>query len=375
MNKSMIAKLMQLMAGMLSCSALLSGPVQAEIDLSRIRMPDGFKITVFTDKVPGARSLSLGDDGTVYVGTLGQGKVFAVRDLDGNGQAEIVREIGSGLNYPNGVAWHEGDLYVAEVSRILRIRDIKAHLDTPAKPEVVFDGFPTDKHHGWKYLRVGPDNKLYTAVGAPCNVCLPEKAVYGSLVRMDTNGKNVEIIAQGLRNSVGFDWQPDTGDLWLTDNGRDWLGKDAPPDELNRLRTPGQHFGFPYCFGKDIADPEFGKLKACNEFTGPEWQFPAHVAALGAHFYRGAAFPPEYKNQLFVAQHGSWNRIPPQGYRIVVIRFENGRPLAEQSFAEGWLNAVGYATGRPVDVLPMPDGALLVSDDKTGALYRMSYTR
>jgi len=281
--------------------------------------------------------------------------------------------VASGLNAPNGVAWLAGDLYIAEVSRISKIGNIKAHRERPATPEVIYDGYPSDKHHGWKYLRTGPDGKLYTAVGAPCNVCKPEKEVYATLTRLDPDGKNFEIFARGLRNSVGFDWHPVTHELWLTDNGRDWLGNDLPPDELNHAAKAGLHFGFPYCHGKDIADPEFGKEAACSQFTAPEWSFPAHVAALGLRFYTGAAFPVNYRQQLFVAQHGSWNRSQPQGYRVVLVRFEQGKPVAEEAFAEGWLKPDGTVTGRPVDILQMPDGALLVSDDQTGAIYRIAF--
>ncbi|MDD1650098.1 MAG: PQQ-dependent sugar dehydrogenase [Methylococcaceae bacterium] len=349
------------------------GGAPGPIDLGSIRLPPGFSIAAYTTQVPGARSMSLGDDGTVYVGTLDQGKVYAVRDADGDGRAEQVSTVASGLNAPNGVAWLAGDLYIAEVSRISKIGNIKAHRERPATPEVIYDGYPSDKHHGWKYLRTGPDGKLYTAVGAPCNVCKPEKEVYATLTRLDPDGKNFEIFARGLRNSVGFDWHPVTHELWLTDNGRDWLGNDLPPDELNHAAKAGLHFGFPYCHGKDIADPEFGKEAACSQFTAPEWSFPAHVAALGLRFYTGAAFPVNYRQQLFVAQHGSWNRSQPQGYRVVLVRFEQGKPVAEEAFAEGWLKPDGTVTGRPVDILQMPDGALLVSDDQSGAIYRIAF--
>jgi glucose/arabinose dehydrogenase len=349
------------------------GGAPGPIDLGSIRLPPGFSIAAYTTQVPGARSMSLGDDGTVYVGTLDQGKVYAVRDADGDGRAEQVSTVASGLNAPNGVAWLAGDLYIAEVSRISKIGNIKAHRERPATPEVIYDGYPSDKHHGWKYLRTGPDGKLYTAVGAPCNVCKPEKEVYATLTRLDPDGKNFEIFARGLRNSVGFDWHPVTHELWLTDNGRDWLGNDLPPDELNHAAKVGLHFGFPYCHGKDIADPEFGKEAACSQFTAPEWSFPAHVAALGLRFYTGAAFPVNYRQQLFVAQHGSWNRSQPQGYRVVLVRFEQGKPVAEEAFAEGWLKPDGTVTGRPVDILQMPDGALLVSDDQSGAIYRIAF--
>ena len=360
-----------------NCFALLLACTETDanppIDLGQIRLPPGFRISLFSDQVPGARSLSLGDDGTVYVGTLSQGKVYALRDSDHDGQAEQVSIVAAGLSAPNGVAWMKGDLYVAEVSRIGRIRNINTRLSTPSVPETIYDRYPSDRHHGWKYLRVGPEGKLYTAVGAPCNVCKPERDPYATLTRLDPDGQHFEIIARGLRNSVGFDWHPDNQELWLTDNGRDQLGDDVPPDELNHAPQVGMNFGFPYCFGKAIADPEFGQEASCKNFTPPAWEFPAHVAALGLRFYSGTQFPDRYRKQLFVAQHGSWNRTTPQGYRVVMVRFEQGKPVAEEPFAEGWLRPDGRVLGRPVDVLQMPDGALLVSDDHAGAVYRISY--
>jgi glucose/arabinose dehydrogenase len=358
------------MSMLFACGEIGASP---PIDLSLIRLPPGFTISVFSTQVAGARSMALGDDGTVYVGSLGQGKVYALRDADKDGQAEQVSTIADELDAPNGVAWLNGDLYVAEVSRIGIIRDIGAHLASPSVPEAIYEGYPSDRHHGWKYLRVGPDGKLYTAVGAPCNVCKPEKDPYATLTRLDPDGQHFEIIARGLRNSVGFDWHPDNRELWLTDNGRDWLGDDVPPDELNHAPQLGLNFGFPHCFGKGITDPEFGKEAACARFTAPEWEFPAHVAALGIRFYTGDQFPGRYQKQLFVAQHGSWNRTSPQGYRVAMVRFENGRPVAEEAFAEGWLRPDGKVLGRPVDVLQMPDGSFLVSDDHAGAIYRISY--
>jgi hypothetical protein len=305
---------------------------------------------------------------------LGQGKVYALRDADRDGKAEQVSTVARGLNAPNGVAWLNGDLYIGEVSRISKIADIRSHLDGSAALKTIYDQYPGDKHHGWKYLRVGPDGKLYTAVGAPCNVCKPEKDPYATLTRLDTDGQHFEVHARGLRNSVGFDWHPDNRELWLTDNGRDHLGDDVPPDELNHAPNPGLNFGFPHCFGKDIADPEFGREAPCGRFTPPDWEFPAHVAALGIRFYTGTQFPADYRNQLFVAQHGSWNRTKPLGYRVALVRFNNGKPVSEEAFAEGWLKADDQVLGRPVDVLTMPDGALLVSDDQAGAIYRISYS-
>jgi glucose/arabinose dehydrogenase len=349
------------------------GAARAGASLGEIKLPPGFRIEAFTDQVPGARSLALGEDGTVYVGTMREGKVYALRDEDRDGKAERVYVLASGLNMPNGVAVLDGDLYVAEISRISKLKDIARRLADPPPPETVYDGYPKDVHHGWKYLRVGPDRKLYVPVGAPCNICNSPRAIYASLTRLDPDGKNLEIYAKGIRNTVGFDWNPDSKELWFTDNGRDWLGDDAPPDELNIAPKAGMDFGYPYCHGKDIADPEFGRLKSCAQATLPAWSFPAHSAALGLRFYTGTQFPPEYRGQLFVAQHGSWNRSTPLGYRVVMVRIEAGKPVGDRVFAEGWLTADGEVTGRPVDILQMPDGALLVSDDQQGAVYRISY--
>ena len=357
----------------LLAAALFSASVSATIDLAGIKLPPGFKIAVYTDQTPNARALALGEDGTVYAGSMSEGKVYAVRDEDGDGKAEKIYTVASGLKMPNGVAVLKGDLYVAEISRIIKFKEIAGHLADPPDPDVVYGGFPGEVHHGWKYLRIGPDRKLYTAVGAPCNICLPEKEIFATLVRLDPDGKNLEIFARGVRNSVGFDWHPKSKGIWFTDNGRDWLGDDAPPDELNTAAKPGLHFGYPYCHGGDISDPEYGGRKPCSEFTPPAWKFPAHVAALGARFYTGSQFPEEYRDSLFVAQHGSWNRAKKQGYQMVSVKFRDGKPVEEQVFAEGWLTPDGKVTGRPVDVLQMPDGALLVSDDAAGAIYRISY--
>ncbi|GAB6067361.1 sorbosone dehydrogenase family protein [Methylothermus subterraneus] len=347
----------------------------ARDSLEAIKLPPGFKIELFARDVPDARSLALGEDGTVYVGSRTAGKVYALRDEDGDGLAERRYVIAEGLTMPNGVAVFQGDLYVAEVSRILRFKAIGRHLAEPPKAEVVIDTLPSDLWHGWKYLKVGPDGKLYFNVGAPCNVCLPKDELYATLARVNPDGSGLEVFARGVRNSVGFDWHPKTRALWFTDNGRDWLGDDRPPDELNHAPKAGLHFGFPYCHGGDIPDPEYGKEAECREFTPPAWRFAAHVAPLGVRFYTGAQFPSVYQGQLFVAQHGSWNRSKPVGYRLVWLEFQDGRPVAEHVFAEGWLQPDGKVLGRPVDILELKDGSLLVSDDQRGVVYRISYSR
>ncbi|MFY9825280.1 MAG: PQQ-dependent sugar dehydrogenase [Thermoanaerobaculia bacterium] len=340
--------------------------------LDRIKLPPGFSIAIYSQAVPGARSLAQSPRGIVYVGTRGQGKVYALVDKDRDGRAEQVFTIASGLNSPNGVAWRDGSLYVAEISRILRFDHIDDHLADPPKPVVVSDAYPRDGHHGWKFIRFGPDGKLYVPVGAPCNVCESANPIYASLTRIDPKGGKPEIVARGIRNTVGFDWQPGTGVLWLTENGRDMMGDDMPPDELDRAPRTGLHFGFPYCHAGRFPDPEFGGRHSCSELVPPAIALGPHVAALGMRFYTGTMFPPRYRGQVFIAEHGSWNRTDPIGYRLTMVRVEGDRAVAYEPFAEGWLSRFGV-TGRPVDVEVMPDGALLVSDDDAGAVYRITW--
>ena len=341
--------------------------------LENLKLPKGFSITLFAENVPNARTLALGKEGTIFVGSRNNGSVYALQDTDKDGKADQRYIIATDLNLPNGVAYKNGNLYVAEINRIIRYDNIDRQLQKPPKPVVVYDQFPNKKHHGWKYLRFGPDNRLYTAVGAPCNLCDPGKNIFTSLVRLNADGTGMEIIARGIRNTVGFDWQPETNFLYFTENGRDYFGDDIPPDELNKWTQKGQHFGYPYCHGDDILDPEFGKGKDCKAYTKPEWKFKAHMAPLGMRFYRGKQFPKVYHQQLFVAQHGSWNRTEPHGYRIVLLKFKQGKVVSEQVFVEGWLGKDEKVTGRPVDILELADGSLLVSDDLAGVIYKISY--
>jgi glucose/arabinose dehydrogenase len=357
--------------------ALVAPAARAELPLERIRLPPGFAITVFSDRVPGARSLAIGARGTVFVGTRSQGTVYALVDADLDGRAERVLAIARGLDQPNGVAFRDGDLYVAEVSRVIRFDGIEDRLERPPAPVVVNDSFPRDTYHGWKYLRFGPDGLLYLPVGAPCNVCLRDDERYASIMRMRPDGSGPEVYARGVRNTVGFDWHPTTGELWFTDNGRDQLGDDVPPDELNRATGPRQHFGFPFLHAKSVADPSYGAGRRAEEFTLPERDLGAHVAALGMRFYRGTRFPAPYRGQVFIAEHGSWNRSVPSGYRVSLVRLQGDRAVSYEVFAEGWLPSGarqgGAAWGRPVDILELPDGSLLVSDDAAGAVYRIDY--
>ncbi len=342
-----------------------------ELHLDKIKLPPGFKIEVYARNVPGARSMTLSPNDTLFVGTR-DGEVYAVVDKDRNNKADEVITIAKGLNMPNGVAFRDGSLYVAEVSRVIRYDNIESRLKKPPKPVGVNDTFPKETHHGWKFIRFGPDGMLYVPVGAPCNVCEKEDKRYGSIMRMKPDGSRLEIFAKGIRNSVGFDWDPLTKELWFTDNGRDMLGDDLPPDELNHAPRTGMHFGFPYFHGKGIPDPDYSGERKPEEFIPPAMELGPHVASLGMRFYTGDTFPKGYRNHIFIAEHGSWNRSTPIGYRVTLVRLEGGKAAKYEVFAEGWLQH-GRAWGRPVDVQVMPDGALLVSDDMAGVIYRISY--
>jgi len=351
-------------------SVSMSGCSKA-LPLDSIRLPPGFRIAVYASGVPGARSMVLGTHGTLFVGTRNRGKVYAVLDRDGNHQADKVFTIAEGLNMPNGVAFRNSSLYVAEVNRILRFDRIEEKLEMPGKPVTVIDTFPTDRSHGWKFIRFGPDGLLYVPIGAPCNICDPGDP-YASIHRLQPDGTGLEVFARGVRNTVGFDWHPETGELWFTDNGRDWLGDDLPPDELNLAPRPGLHFGYPAWHGKDVRDPEYGDRMGKEAFVPPALELEAHVAPLGMRFYTGTMFPVRYQNQIIIAEHGSWNRSVPVGYRLVLVRLAGNRVIDHEIFAEGWLRN-GGAWGRPVDVLVLSDGSLLTSDDKAGVIYRISY--
>jgi len=359
-------------AAVLTLPACLPAGKMEGVHLDRIELPEGFEISLLTAQVPGARAMTQSPQGILYVGSRRGGNVYAVVDNDGDHVAERVVTIAENLNAPNGVAWRDGSLYVAEIHRVLRFDGIDERLENPPEPVVVSDDFPSDTHHGWKFIRFGPDGKLYVPVGAPCNVCEKEEPIYASISRMDADGGNHEVYAQGVRNTVGFDWHPETGELWFTDNGRDMLGDDLPPDELNRAPSPGLHFGFPYCHGGDIPDPQFGERRECNETIPPAAKLGPHVAALGMRFYSGESFPDEYRHQIFIAEHGSWNRSTPIGYRITLARLEGNKVTSYEVFAEGWLQG-DDAWGRPVDLHVAPDGSLLVSDDRAGAIYRIDY--
>lgn len=355
-----------------SLIAMAALRAHAASGLEHIDLPSGFNIELYTDQVPGARSLALGDDGVVYVSTRQKGRIYAVLDRDGDHQVETVLILADDLDTPNGIAYRDGTLYVAETSRILRYPDIADRLRDPPKPEVLTTELPSESHHGWRYLRLGPDGMLYVGVGAPCNIC--DEADFAEIRRLDTDGGGMQAFARGVRNTVGFDWHPQTGELWFTDNGRDWLGDEQPPDELNRAAEAGLHFGYPYCHGGDLLDPEFGDGKSCADYVAPVRALGAHVASLGMRFYTGGQFPAEYRNQVFIAEHGSWNRSTKVGYRVSLVTLDGNRATDYRAFASGW-ERNGKVSGRPVDLLVLPDGSLLVSDDHAGAVYRIYYRR
>jgi len=357
--------------------SLISTSFAEELPIEQLNLPAGFTISVFAE-VPNARQMARGKDGTIYVGSRRLGKVHAVRDNDGDFKADRVIEIDTDLNLPSGLAIQGEDLYVGAVDRILKYPNIAAQLDSPPEPLVIIDDLPDKRHHGWKFIDFGPDNLLYIPVGAPCNICLSEDERFATILRVDVNDPKPEIVAHGVRNSVGFDWHPVTGELWFTDNGRDLLGDDLPPCELNRVTRTGQHFGYPFFHADDIRDPEFGGGKEADDYERPELALGPHTAPLGMLFYTGAQFPDDYKNQPLIAEHGSWNRSKEAGhtgYRITMGQIKEDGRLQYSTVIDGWLNDDNSAWGRPVDLLQLPDGSVLISDDHAGVIYRLTYKR
>ena len=350
---------------------------KADVQLDKLQLPEGFTIDVWAAEVPNARSMALSETGMVFVGNRQENNVYALVDENGDGKAESKYILANDLRMPNGVAIKDGDLYVAEVSRILRFKDIENNLTNPTY-EVVYDGYPDEAHHGWKFIAFGPDGLLYVPVGAPCNICVSEDPIFASITRLDVSkpGAKPEIYAHGIRNSVGMTWHPETKDLWFTDNGRDMLGDDTPDCELNKATTLGQHFGYPYWHAGTIKDPEVGSEgKEAAFYTGPEAKLGAHTAPLGLRFYTGDQFPASYKNQLFIAKHGSWNRSKKSGYEVILARLDAaGKVSSQEVMVSGWLDQASQeAWGRPVDVQQLADGSLLISDDLANCIYRLSY--
>jgi len=355
---------------------LMASPVDglAAPPLQNLKVPAGFHVSLYSDQVPNARGMALGAHDTVFVGSFREGKVYALTGMDTNGRAEHTYVIARDLEMPVGVAFHDGALYVSAVSRILKYPDIEKHLADPPKPVVVTDKLPTKTHHGWKFIAFGPDGKLYVPIGAPCNICDPGSD-FAKIIRMNPDGSDWQTVATGIRNSVGFDWQPGTHTLWFTNNGRDLMGDEVPDDTLNRVGKLGGNFGYPHCHAGNVPDPEFGKGHSCSDYAQPALRLGAHVASLGMRFYVGQMFPAAYRDAVFIAEHGSWNRSRKSGYRVVVAHVgEDGKVGGSEPFLTGFLD--GQTTlGRPADVQPMRDGSLLVSDDQNGAIYRITYAR
>lgn len=343
---------------------LFSTSIKA-FDIPDIKLPDGFHISVLTSETPGARSMALGNN-TLFVSTRREGKIYAVTNYLDQPKVTVIVD---NLYMPNGIAFKNGDLYVAEIHRLLKFENIESNIDD-AKYTIISDEFPTDQHHGWRYITFGPDEKLYIPIGSPCNYC--DEPDYGVITRVNKDGSNKTIVARGMRNTVGITFHPKTNELWFTDNGRDMLGDDIPPGELNRVSYNGEHFGFPFCHGKNIKDPILGNLGSCEESTGPVQELDAHVAPLGLKFYTGSQFPNEYKNQIFIPEHGSWNRTKKSGYRITVVKLDGNNAISYETFADGWMKDE-TTMGRPVDIAITNDGSMLVSDDHNGVIYRITY--
>ncbi len=353
----------------------LTGRPASELPISKLKVPPGFKVEVWVDGLPEARSMALGDKGTVFVSNRNLKDIYAVVDRGGKRE---VKKVLKGLDTPNGIAFHKGTLYVAEHTRITRYDGIEDKLDSPPAPTVVIEGLPKQVGHFWKFLAMGPDGKLYFNIGAPGNIVMPGY-IQGTISRVDPKTRLMDNYAYGVRNSVGFDWHPKTKQLWFTEHGRDWMGDDMPSDELNVAKSKGQHFGYPYCHQGDTLDPEFGKNRSCKEFTPPALNLGAHIAPLGMRFYTGKMFPAEYQNSMLIAQHGSWNRTVKHGYNVIRVTVDDkGKVLKSTPFLEGFLEdpkATPPTWGRPVDVLQLKDGSILVSDDFNGIIYRVSYKK
>ena len=356
-----------MLRGIYSVVTLLCAMSAAIASVDDIQLPPGFSIEEYAD-VPNARSLALGDRGTLFVSNRKGRSVYAVVEND-DGMTRTI-ELLDGMSTPNGIAFHDGDLYVAEIDRVYRYANVEDSLEDMPDAEVLDIELPSDRHHGWRYIGFGPDGKLYISIGAPCNVC--DEFGYAQIIRVNPDGTGRETFASGVRNSVGFTWHPETKDLWFTDNGRDMLGDDIPPCELNHAPRQGLHFGFPYCHGGDILDPKFGKGRDCGDYTPPAQKLGPHVAPLGVKFYTGDMFPAEYRGQVFIAEHGSWNRSKKIGYRVSLVRLDGDTAISYEPFAFGWLQGQ-QASGRPVDLIVKQDGSLLVSDDQAGKIYRISY--
>ncbi|MGO4891235.1 PQQ-dependent sugar dehydrogenase [Flavobacterium sp. W21_SRS_FM6] len=359
----------------------VSSAAQTSLPIEKLTLPEGYHISIFANEVKNARQMAISESGIVFVGSREAGVVHAVIDSDKDGVADRVINIAQNLNMPSGLAIRDGDLYVAEVDRILKYTDIEAHYTHLPAPEVVVSGLPTEKHHGWKYIDFGPDGWLYVPIGAPCNICETTGTArfddprFASILRFNLSTGEKQWVAKGVRNSVGFDWHPQTQQFWFSDNGRDMLGDDIPPCEINAVETLGEHFGYPYFHGGSIADPEFGENKNMADYTVPKLNLMAHVAPLGVHFYAGSMFENTMNNRLFVAEHGSWNRTQKSGYRVMMASVKAGQVIAYEPFVQGWLNDDNTAWGRPAAITTMADGSMLIADDFANVIYRVTYQK
>jgi glucose/arabinose dehydrogenase len=340
-----------------------------KLPVNKFKVPKGFKVELYASGVANARSMREGDKGTVFVGSRLVDKVHAIVEKDGKRQVKVLY---SGLYRPNGLAFKDGTLYIAELSKVSKAEKVEDNLDSPPKLTMIYDNLPKDEAHGWKFIGIGPDNKLYIPIGQPCNNCMPPDT-HAQIRRINLDGSGMEVVAKGVRNTVGFDWNPQSKELYFTDNGRDWASEDVPEDELNRVTKVGEHFGSPFCYQGDFPDPEFGWGKECKDFTPPVAKMGPHSASLGMRFYTGKMFPNEYRGGIFVARHGSWNRSVKFGGDVVYVTLnKDGTVKSVKPFMTGFLEDNKYIA-RPVDVLVLKDGSLLVSDDYNGAIYRVSY--
>ena len=350
--------------------ALPASMADLEKNLKSIKLPPGFKISVYAQGVNSARQMAWGDKGTLFVGSFGVGTVYAITD-----GGKTVKPIITGLKMPTGLAFRDGALYVADIDKILKYENAEASLDKMPTAKVVYDDMPSYAAHGWKYLTFDKSGWLYVPFGPPCNECLPPTSL-SQVRRVNPATGEAELVAIGVRNSVGGDIDPRTGDYWFTENARDWISDDLPSDKLNRIAKIGSHYGYPYCHQGDMPDPKYAMGHKCAEFVPPVMKLGAHVAPLGMKFYTGKQFPAEYANNILIAEHGSWNRHKYQGGRIMrVVTGPDGKNARQEVFATGWINGDQSYTGRPADIVMAADGSVLVADDWAGAIYRISYTR
>jgi glucose/arabinose dehydrogenase len=361
-----------------STLAPLAGKMTAtpvsDIPINKLKLPPGFKIEVWATGMPGARAMALGDNGKVYIGTRAIGRVYEVTD---NGKERTSRVVVDKLVQPAGVAFNNGSLYVMAIDKVLRFDGIDKNASvTPVDLTAKFN-LPPNQHHNWKYIAFGPDGKLYVPFGAPCNICEPPTAEYAQIRRYNPDGSGMEVLATGVRNSVGFDWHPTTKQLWFTNHGRDWMGDNTPNDTLNLMSKTGLNFGFPYCHQGNLPDNLITKANACQGVEQPVALMGPHVATMGIKFYTGNMFPPEYKNAALIARKGSWNRNQKVGFDVVMVKAGNdGKNPKITPFITGFMNPADQSFwGRPAYLMQMSDGSMLVSDEQLGAIYRVTYSK